>query len=280
LVADLGGTPGEVYTELRTDVRLSGTVDGRPVETSWTRRLRVSVASGAYRLQPLGSPPSGREWTRSETVPNDPGLTRRLGGPAALTVGLVGLALLVVGRRADAFELDPAEREWAAYRADAAEFDDWVIDCEVPSTPTDEAVAETESLSDLVDLAADAGEAVLREPGGDYLVRYGDVVYRYRPPDPETVRERGGFDLRDGLPSVDLGDDTTSEPLSRADGGDAPGDATDDRPAESDDGWNGVSDFVGSDVESSGSGEEDRATSGSGSDDTDVDDPSSHDESD
>jgi hypothetical protein len=241
LVADLGGTPGEVYTEIRTDVRLSGTVDGRPVETSWTRRLRVSVASGVYRLQPIGSPPSGREWTRSETVANDPGLPRRLGGPAALTLGLVGLALLVVGRRAGAFELAPVEREWRAYRADAAEFDDWVIACEVPSTLTDGVVAETESLSDLVDLAVDAGEAVLREPSGDYLVQYGDVVYRYQPPDPETVRERGGFDLREGLPSVDI-PDTDPERPSRADGGDV---STDDTATSDSDDWDEVGSFVG-----------------------------------
>ncbi len=256
LVADLGGTPGEVYTELRAGVRLSGTVDGRPVETSWTRRLRVSVASGVYRLQPIGTPPAGREWTRSETVPNDPSPARQLGGPAAVVVGLAGLTLLVVGRRADAFELAPVEQEWRAYRADAAEFDDWVIECAVPSALTDGVVAETESLSDLVDLAVDAGEAVLREPSGDYLVQYGDVVYRYRPPDPETVREQGGFDLREGLPSVDIPDTTGTERPSRADGGDIPDDSgvTGDDPADdthtSDpDDWDNLGGFVGSSVD-------------------------------
>jgi len=276
LIANLGGTPGEVYTEIRTDVRLSGTVDGRPVETSWVRRLRVSVTSGVYRLQSLGSPPTGREWTRPETVPNDPGLPRRLGGPLALTLGLAGLALLIVGRRAGAFDLAPVEREWRTYRADAAEFDDWVIECEVPSALTDGVVAETESLSDLVDLAVDAGEAVLRAPGGDYVVQYGDVVYRYRPPDPETVRERGGFDLREGLPSADIADTAGTERPSRADGGDVP---ADDAATSDSDGWDEVGEFVdgspdtpdGSDTTTNSAGD---PTTDSG-DDPNVDDPES-----
>jgi len=89
----------------------------------------------------------------------------------------------------------------------------------VPSTLTDGVVAETESLSDLVDLAVDAGEAVLREPGGDYLVQYGDVVYRYQPPDPEAVHERGGFDLREGLPSVELNNRLADSGQPSTDGG-------------------------------------------------------------
>lgn len=217
LVAGLGGSPGEVVTEVRAEIRLVGTVADRPVETTWTRRLRVEVADGVYRLQPAGTPPGGREWTRTVAVPNEPGLPRQLGGPVALSVAVVGLAVAVVGRRAGAFRLDPVETEWLAYRSDAAEFEEWVIDAEVPPALTDGPVAEAGSLSDLVDLAIDADEAVLRDAAGDYFVRYGDVVYVYSPPDPEVVRARGGFDLREGLPSVGL-DRGSDGRASRADG--------------------------------------------------------------
>jgi hypothetical protein len=131
-----------------------------------------------------------------------------------------------------------------------------------------------------VDLAVDAGEAVLREPDGDYLVQYGDVVYRYQPPDPETVREQGGFDLRDGLPRFDsreelptlgLGDDTPAERLSRADGGDAADAVTHERVTESDD-WEGLGGFVGSVIEGSESDEEETTDdSGRGPDTGDMD---------
>ncbi|MEZ3145352.1 DUF5305 family protein [Halobaculum sp. MBLA0143] len=224
LVASLGGSPGEVYTEVRAEIRLVGTVADRPVETTWTRRLRVEVADGVYRLTPVGATPGGREWTRTVVVPNDPGLPRQVGGPVALLVGLAGLAVAVVGRRAGAFRLDPVESEWLAYRSDASEFGEWVIDAEVPRTLTDGTVAEANSLSDLVDLAIDADEAVLRGDTGDYFVRYGEVVYVYSPPEPEVVRARGGFDLGDGLPSVGLSgtnDEQADGRASRADGGGA-----------------------------------------------------------
>lgn len=232
LVSDLGGSPGEVYTELRAEIRLVGTVADRPVEAAWTRRLRVSVADGVYRLRPVGSTPEGREWTRTVTVANDPGPLRRVGGPVAALVGLAGLAVAVVGRRAGAFRLTPAEREWLSYRRDASEFDEWVIDAEVPRALTDGAVAEAASLSDLADLAIDADEAVLRGDDGDYFVRYGEVAYVYSPPDPETVRRRGGVDLHAGLPSLDLGGGDASDEggdgrASRADGGDVADDGTD-----------------------------------------------------
>jgi hypothetical protein len=138
-------------------------------------------------------------------------------------------------------------------------------------------------LSDLVDLAVDAGEAVLREPDGDYLVQYGDVVYRYRPPDPETVREQGGFDLRDGLPRFDpreelpalgLGDDTPAERLSRADGGDVADAVTHERVTESDD-WEGLGGFVGSVIK--GSESDDGSDTDDGVDTDDTDDPGADD---
>ena len=225
LVSRLGGTPGEVYTEVRAEIRLVGTVADRPVETAWTRRLRVSVADGVYRLQPVGTTPEGRGWTRTVTVANDPGPLRRVGGPVAALAGVVGLVFAVIGRRAGAFRLTPAEREWLRYRRDASEFDEWVIDAEVPPALTDGVVAEAASLSDLADLAIDADEAVLRGDDGDYFVRYGDVAYVYSPPDPETVRRRGGVDLREGLPSLGLGGGDASDErgdgrASRADGGD------------------------------------------------------------
>jgi hypothetical protein len=143
-------------------------------------------------------------------------------------------------------------------------------------------------LSDLVDLAVDAGEAVLREPDGDYLVQYGDVVYRYQPPDPETVRERGGFDLREGLPSVDIPDTTGTERPSRADGGDVPDDSgvTGDDPADdthtSDpDDWDNLGGFVGSSVDTPDASNTDDTLDSSrqSTADTDTDDEANDSES-
>ena len=183
----IGGSPGTTEAIFVATVSLDGSRNGRSVNRTRTYRLPVTFQRTLYRVNDSGPAIDGgrqtgvRTWT--ETVPA--GTLPRVGGPAILGLGIVGLPVLLVGAGRNWFEVSERERAYHSYRTDRTEFDEWITQARVP-TERLEAVdthIETTSLAGLVDLAIDCDRRVIEAPESDrYLVLDGEVVYRYDAP--------------------------------------------------------------------------------------------------
>ncbi|MCU4719010.1 DUF5305 family protein [Halapricum hydrolyticum] len=184
--SELGTTAGTAETVFEARLRLDGTRNGEPVETTRSYRLPFTIEDGLYRVNDTGPVVNEGERTIREerTVPITVGPVRSYGGPLVAVLGLGGLVGLAVGRRQDWFDVGEREREYLAYRSDRREFDEWITEVKRPADRLADADAriETASLAGLVDLAIDTDRRVLETPDERYLVFENDVVYRYEPP--------------------------------------------------------------------------------------------------
>lgn len=112
-------------------------------------------------------------------------MTSAVGGPALAVVGLLGLVGLVGARWAGHTGLTASEAAYLRYRADRAEFDEWLTRIRLPAATREGPTAEAEGLADLVDYAIDSDAAVVEDrAAGRYQVRGPDAVYVFEPPAP------------------------------------------------------------------------------------------------
>jgi len=215
-------SPGETQIRIVVDVVATrGTDDAQ--RRTLTFAMPVTGDVGVYRVQPESDT---QTYTEREvvTVPNEPGQLQRVGGPLALAVGLLGLVGLAYARWRDAVSLSAAEREWLAYRADRAEFDEWLTAIRLPEEARDLPVARAESLGDLVDYAIDTDSAVVDDPDSRaYHVVHDGYRYTFEaPPEPGGADPLGSAAATAGV----------SGPAEDADG--ATDDEVDDRDADED----------------------------------------------
>jgi len=150
--------------------------------------------------------------TVTETVPNEPGPLRSVGGPLLVVGGLVGAGGLGVLFVRGEVPVSEAEREWLAYRDDRTDFAEWIHTVTLPDAVVDDLAGEAETLADLVDFAIDADAAVVEDPERDayFAVREGRT-FAYDPP--ETPAAVDDVDR-----SADADDEDTGLPDDPADG--------------------------------------------------------------
>lgn len=181
----LGGTPGRPELALVGRVNLTGTRNGRPVEASRVYRVPIRSRQGIYQVTDPGAVTESGERTREVAVPAAYGPLRGIGGPLLLGASVAGLVGLLAARRTGRVAVPEPERDWLAYRADRAEFDDWITTGRVADRSARGVSVETDSLEGLIDAAADTDGRVVEDGAGDRFVVFGDGVrYVYEPPPP------------------------------------------------------------------------------------------------
>jgi hypothetical protein len=139
-----------------------------------------------------GGGPSSQQYETTGTVrvEREYGLPRAVGGPLVLSAALIGLLALGVGYWRGEFELTDQEREWLAYRADRAEFGEWIHTVQLPSEAQDLPRARADSLAALVEFAIDVDSGVVEPPEGDvFYVLHDGYLYTYTAPLPPDWNE-------------------------------------------------------------------------------------------
>lgn len=221
----LGETPGEVSTLVAADVTVNGSVTGESASVSFTQALPLTVGGDTYTVGPESDGGEAMTTTRTETTPREYGPLWVFGGPALLLFGVVGLGVLGVGRRRNAFALSEAERDLLAFRGERAEFDEWVVRARFAEAFDREPNARAESLSDLVDFAIDAGTSVVEDPeSGAFYAVAEQLMVTYEPPRlaRAEIRETGEADSAelfaeaDGVTLTDEGDGEVEEPSAES----------------------------------------------------------------
>lgn len=193
--SQFGGTPGEKQLYVETELTLSGTRNGQPVDQTRTYQLPITPSGSVYEVGATN--PTMDSGSRTEQVPvsTDPGMMQSYGGPFLLLLGLVTAACCLGGRYAGLTAVSEAEREWLAYRDARNEFDDWISSARVPETETPDSTVEVESLEDLVDIAIDTDGRVLEDRDRDAFFVFGEHrTYVYSPPSksPSSALSSGG----------------------------------------------------------------------------------------
>lgn len=198
------GADGAVESLVVAEVSLSGTVNGAAVDRTERYVLRVDHGD-LYRVETVGNATQRFETTREVRVPNDPSPLVSAGGPVLLAGGAVLLVSLIVGRSREAFTLTETERERLNYERSRNEFDEWISVVRLPPGMLDGPAADTERLSDLVDIAIDTDQRVVEDPvDGTAYVLDDALCYRYQPPpSPDGVREQAGTEAGTGDASTD-----------------------------------------------------------------------------
>jgi len=181
--AEFGGTPGELQTAVVAGTELSGTRNGQPVNVTREYRLPIRPDGSIYRVDDPGPVTESSNRTERVAVPVEYGWPREVGTPLVTLLcggGAVGLA---AARRNGRLTVSDRERESLAYRADRAEFDDWITTGEIPARREAPPTVDVDSLEGLVDVAIDTETRVIEDTTRDrYLVLTDSHWYRYDPP--------------------------------------------------------------------------------------------------
>lgn len=176
-----GETPGDPVVIVQAQTRMTGQVNGQPVNREFTDELRLVPDGDAFVVNDPGEVTNTSRQTRAITTTREYSSARRLGGPVAFLLGAAGLGGLVVARRRGQIALSPAERDQLVH----LEYSEWISVGSLPRQPeiSDPTVIEVSSLVDLVNVAADAGERVVYDPTQErYAVFNGGQAYVCEPP--------------------------------------------------------------------------------------------------
>ncbi|WP_302082419.1 DUF5305 domain-containing protein [Salinibaculum rarum] len=210
--AQFGGTPGTKEVYLETELTLSGTRNGDPVDRTRTYRLPITPDGSVYQVGSDGPFADSGNRTERVTEPVPSGPMESYGGPLLLVLGLVAATCCVGGRYTGVLSVSETEREWLAYRDARNEFDDWISSVHVPETELPDSTVDVESLEDLVDIAIDTDGRVLEATDHDRFLLFGEHrTYAYTPPSPDTLPSGPGAGDGDVLDDTDPST-ATSEP--------------------------------------------------------------------
>ena len=198
--SQLGGSPGTPEARVLTRVRVTGEVNGEPVQRSRELTLTLTLdEEGTYRV--LGDEETTRSTntTRQVVVENEYGPLRRGGAPALLALSLVALLGLAVARYTGRLDVTERERDRLAFERERSEFDEWITAADV-DRPADPVAVHT--LGGLVDLAIDTGERVLEDLERERYYVVGDTAYEYVAPAPAERAPNPAEHGSDSSPAV------------------------------------------------------------------------------
>ena len=211
-LTDQLGTVGGVETLLVVETRLDGRVNDEAVSQRFTQQVTLTVSGDTYRI--AGDQRRSESFQSQEVVTRERsyGPLYRVGGPALLALGVVGLVAFLLARRAGWFAVSDTEREWLAYRDDYAAYADWIHRADLPPAAASLPAAETATLKDLVDIAIDTDESVVEVLGDrTFHVVHDEHRYVYEPPRLGAVATRRADLLARAPQSADGGDTESAE---------------------------------------------------------------------
>ena len=212
---ELGASPGETEVRVVSQLSLTGTRIGEPVDRTRTYEVGLDPGESVYRVTADDPVTDSASRTVERTVTATYGPIRSVGAPLLLLGGLVALSGLAAGARRGEFEVSAVTRERMEYQAVAGEFEEWLTRGEIPDAAMDRPRVPVESLEGLVDVAIDSNRRVIEDRDRGYCVVLGDdVTYAYEIPaavvDPSE--DRAGSPTDDPLDSADAPADD-GEPL-------------------------------------------------------------------
>ena len=188
----LGGTPGETEVLVVTAVGIDGEVNGQSVERTATYRLPIASDGPTYAPGEMGGQAVTGSTTERIARERTYGPVWRVGGPAALLLGVGGLVGLAYGRYDGRLIVSAAERNRLDVAATREEFDDWITTATLPPAVLGRPRVEVDSLAGLVDTAIDVDARVFERPdGGEFYVPHEELLYAYTPPRGESVAADG-----------------------------------------------------------------------------------------
>jgi len=217
----LGGTPGETEIAVRSDVSITGTRNGEPVDVTRQYDMQINANGNVYSVEEAGPQQESGQQFREETVEASSGPLLAVGAPLLLLVSLVGCLGLAVGRWRGTFAVSDAERTWLAYTSTYREFEDWISTGRIPDGALTGPAVSLDTLEGLVDVAIDSNRRVLEDRSrGICVVLLDDAVYTYEIPAAVVSGDR-----TDPLATPPEPAGTTDGPATRPEGGSAPADA-------------------------------------------------------
>lgn len=176
-----GETPGEPVVIVQAQTRMTGQINGQPVNREFTDELQLVPDGDAFVVNDPGELTNTSRQTRAITSTREYSSARRFGGPIVFLLSVAGLGGLVVARRREQIALSSTERDQLVH----SEYSEWISIGSLSAQPDlpDSSVIEMSSLVDLVNVAADAGERVVYDPNQErYAVFNGDRMYVCEPP--------------------------------------------------------------------------------------------------
>ena len=175
----LGQTPGRIEVVVQAETRLTGQINGRPVDRRFVDNLRLIPDGDGFRVSDPGQLRNSSTQTQTVQREREYSLLWKGGAPLLIIVGFGGTGGLVYWRREGNLALTAEERE----RLTRNEYNEWVSHGTLPeSFDLDDETVELDSLGDLVDIAADTNDRVLFDSEHDcYAVLDGRYNYVYWP---------------------------------------------------------------------------------------------------
>lgn len=181
--SELQGSPGEIEIRVESRVRISGERNGHEVDDTQVHAIDIDDRGSVYRVETDGSLSNSDQETRQEPVAPSYTPIRSIGTPLLFLASLMGVVGLAVGVRQNRFDISDSEREWLAYRAALAEFDEWISTGAIPDRALDTTTVEVKTLEGLVDVAIDSDRRVIRDPNRNLCaVLLEETVYTYGQP--------------------------------------------------------------------------------------------------
>jgi hypothetical protein len=176
-----GETPGDPVVLVQAQTRITGQINGRPVNREFTDELRLLPDGDTFVVNDPGEVTNTSRQTQTFTTQREYSPLRNVAGPVVLLLSTAGLGGLSIARRRGLISLSATERDQLV----RSEYSEWISTGSLSEQPDlrDSNVVEMASLVDLVNIAADTGERVVYDPDQErYAVLRGDRVYICEPP--------------------------------------------------------------------------------------------------
>ena len=173
-----GDSIGDPEVVVQATTRVTGTVNGRTVDRTFTSSITLTPEGDAFVVDDPGRDRESFEQTRRVQRTQEYPMLWKLSTPVLLIVGFGGAGLLAWLRRLDQLSLSHEERT----RVVRARYEEWISHADLPAAldyPESKTV-ELHSLTDLVDVAADSNNRVLYDASqGRYAILDDERCYVY-----------------------------------------------------------------------------------------------------
>jgi len=141
----LNNPPGSTQLLVVSTVQMEGTINGQPVTEATQYRLPIEVDEAIFEPSGVQGSALTGSTTTQVTQEQTYGQLWRLGGPAAIVFGLLGLitvTYIYIGT--EILNISDAERKFVTFQSSRDEFDDWITTAELPEATTDRPTASVE----------------------------------------------------------------------------------------------------------------------------------------
>jgi hypothetical protein len=157
-----GETIGDPEVVVRANTRVTGTMNGRPVDRTFTSSVVLTPDGDAFVVDDPGRVRDSFSQTRTVTSEREYSLLWQLSASALLFVGFGGALAFAWLRRIDWFALTPQEQNLLT----RDRYEEWISHADLPTSLDypDSKTVSVRSLMDLVDVAADSNNRVLYDP--------------------------------------------------------------------------------------------------------------------